>query len=134
MSLENNYNQHETLNNEQIKNRLYKAIETTYHYVMFSSGVKWLGYNASVGFQVEGIEWYEPSLQRLLSQLHLKKDTTTSEEYIQLFKNSIKALRDFDYTKEVLPDHHQEFIDLKCPEIIEYVASELEKAVREVEL
>lgn len=47
-------------NEEQIKARLYRAIETTYEYVMFSTGVKWLGYGASIGFAVEGIEFFEP--------------------------------------------------------------------------
>lgn len=131
LSLER-YNQSEALNEEQIKNRLYQAVEITYQYVMFSSGVKWLGYSASVGFQVEGIDWFEPPLQRLLSQLHLKKNNVSANEYVQLFKNSITALRNFDYQKEILPQYHQEFLDLKCPEIIEYVAGELEKSISEV--
>lgn len=133
MSSERISNQHEIINDEEkIKNRLYQSVQEMYEYVMFSSGVKWLGYGATIGFHVEGIEWFEPPLQRLLSQLHLKKDAVSANEYVELVKKSINALRKFDYTKEVLPEFQREFLDLKCPEIINHVADELEKAVFEV--
>ncbi len=130
----NNFEQHEASNNEEkIKNLLYKSIEMTYRYVMDSGGGKYLGYSAGVGFEVEGIEWHEPSLQRLLSQLHLKKDLVSAKEYIQLFTNTINALRNFNYLEDVSPDCQQEFVDLGCPRIIMYVADELEKVISELE-
>ena len=119
----------ESLTEEQIKDRLYSAIESTYKYVMFSTGVKWLGYRASIGFWVEGFEVRYPSLQKLLSMLHLAKDTTTAEEYKQLFRTAIEAIRNFDYKEEVLPEYHQEFLDLDCPAIIENVVTKLEEAL-----
>lgn len=56
----------------------------------------------------------------------------SASEHIQLFINSIKSLRSFDYRKAVLPEYHQEFIDLECPQIIEDVACEFEKAISEI--
>ncbi|MFA6271684.1 MAG: hypothetical protein WC693_01065 [Patescibacteria group bacterium] len=129
MSIEDGPKSSESSNEDTIKGCLYSSIAKMYEYVMFSSGVKWLGYGATVGFQVDGIEWHEPQLQRLLSQLHLKKDSVSASEYIELVENSVKALRSFDYTKEVLPEYHQEFLDSKCPQIIDQVANELEQAV-----
>lgn len=118
---------------ELIKNRLQDSVVKMYKQVMYSNGTLWTGYGSSVGFKVEGLGYYEPSLQRLLSLLHLQKDKLSAQEYIELIKESIEALREFDYIKEVRPEYHQEFLDSGAPERIKEVKEEFEKAVEDAE-
>ncbi len=131
-----NFNVPEQENNEsneqKIKDRLYKSVQEMYEYVMFSGGERWLGYSASVGFDVSDIGYFEPPLQKLLSLIHQKLEESSSDEYTNLIERSVSALREFDYKKEIMDSFHDEFVELGCPEIIEHVASELEKAVGDV--
>ena len=67
------------------KERLYQSIVEAYGLVMNSgSAQKFLGYNSGVGFDMKGLDFVEPQLQKLLSLLHLKKNHVNAATYTAL--------------------------------------------------
>ena len=110
------------------REKVYSMIGSLYEYLMVGEGrntVRWTGYASSIGFPVEEIGYFEPSLQRLLSLLHLNKD---KPEFFDLVKKSISSLRNFDYKKQVLPEYQEDFIKSGTLEVIKKVADDLEKS------
>lgn len=118
---------------QAIKDRLYRSIAEMYRYVADYGIPKWLGYTAGIGFKVEGIGEDEPSLQKMLSLLHLKKEVVSATEYLQLILVASQALRNFNYQLDVKLGFQQEFLESKSLDIIKFVATQLEEAAQEAQ-
>lgn len=94
---------------EFVAQKIYdEVVVPMYEKIMFSTASYWLGYNATFGVTVEGINLFEPSLQKALSQIHLTKDNP--EQFLRLCKNFVSAWERFDYKKEIIKDYQEDFI------------------------
>jgi hypothetical protein len=114
---------------ENAKEILYEAVKDMYEYTMTKGIPRWVGYNAGIGFDVKGLDFFEPPMQKLLSLIHLKKDEMSDVEYMDLMIHSVSVLRNFDYQQEVLPEYQEEFRESGSLEIIDRVASRFEEAI-----
>lgn len=114
---------------ENAKEILYEAVSEMYKYVMFEGIPKWVGYNAGVGFDVKGLNFFEPPLQKLLSLIHSKKDEMSDAEYMSLIIHSVSVLRNFDYQQSILSEYQEEFRESGSLEIIDRVVSRFEEAI-----
>jgi hypothetical protein len=95
---------------------------------------KYLGYSGGIEFDVDGIDWKGPSLQRLLSQYYLLFEVASAEECLNTSIKILECLEKFNYLEQVRPDDQEDFLSCQCLKVIDAVAKRFRLAIQKASL
>ncbi len=124
-------------NTEQKKlNSVYSVVQELYKQTMFEAPSQWVGYNSGLGFDIpaEIFGFHEPSLQRILSLLHIelsqkKIDLEQTKDQLAIV---IAALNKFDPEKDLTEGVKKDFYESDALAHINKVKAELTRALQAI--